>query len=474
VNYPTQYQSVAIPPRLPLVVLPSNRNSSTTKDAKLVNCYIETSKDTEGELWIYKRAGYALYDAVASGSGDGIFVWNGDWYSVFGTGLYRNGTLVSNLLDNTGGVYKFTSILGATPKMVLGNGKKAYAYTVAGGLTQDLHTIDEDFPEEFVKGWAYIQGGLYVMTEYAVIWGSAINSVSESDSWDPLDFISAQLEPDNGVGLDKQLTYIIAFNQWSTEAFFYAGNPQGTPLGSQPGAKLDYGCLNTDSIQNVDSILIWLATSRAGSPQIALMSGLNMRIISTKSIDKLLRVVDTSSVYSIQVKFNGHSFYVITFPESNLSLAYDIAEDQWHQWTDVDGNYFPFSASATLADGTVLLQHEDNGSVYEISPDYYTDAGSTITVDIVTPNFDANTRRKKHLKIMTFVGDKINGSVLQVRCSDDDYQTWSSFRTVDMGRDTPMLTDCGSFRRRAWNIRHQCDAELRLQAVEAQYDLGAL
>src|SRR5690606_20128084 len=59
-----QAPSVAVPPRLPLMVITSNRDGSTDKDARLVNCYLEV--DDQGELWIYKRPGLQPNQLIAA------------------------------------------------------------------------------------------------------------------------------------------------------------------------------------------------------------------------------------------------------------------------------------------------------------------------------------------------------------------------------------------------------------------------
>ena len=468
-----QYPSVAQPPRLPLVVVTSNRNESVTKDARLVNCYIEISK--EGELDIYKRPGLTDAGIIAAGQiGRGLFFWQGDVYSIYGSALYRNGVSVGTGLDTTNGVYRFDSILGAVPKMVFGNGKKAYAYSIAGGVTADLHTIDSDYPIETVKGFAYLNGPIYVMQPQAVIWGSAINSVSVAGDWDPLNFIRAQIEPDNGVFMAKQLVYVVALKQWSTEYFFDAGNAVGSPLGSVQGMKVHYGCAHADSVQKIDDVLCFLSTNQTASLQVSMLNQGAFKVVSTPSIDRLLNDIDTTTIYSWQLKMNGHSFYVITFKEGNLTLAYDIVQDLWFQWTDYAGNYFPIVASSYDAAGQHLLQHETNGNLYYIDSTTYKDLDQPIVVDIITPIFDADTYRKKQLKVMKFVGDQVVGSTLQVRRSDDDYQTWSPWRVVDLSAKTPMLTNCGTFRKRAYHLRHIKDLPFRIRAVEVQYDVGTL
>lgn len=469
-----QMESMVLPPRLPLVIMQGNRAGTLDKDARLINCYIET--DEQGELWVYKRPGYTEAFSVTPAAGQGIYYWRGNSYSIFNGTLFKDGVTVpaGGGLDQTNGVYWFSEHLGATPKLIFGNGKKTYAYDPVGGVTTDLNTIDADFPAETVKGIVYLNGATYVMQPTSQIWGSAINSVSVAGDWTPLNFIAAQIEPDPGVALHKQLVYIIAFGEWSTEVFFDAGNPTGSPLGPVQGSKISYGCENADSVQRIDDRLFWLSSSQTAGVQISMLEQLNHQVISTKPVERLLQNADLDVIYSWQLKIDGHSFYVITVKNSNFTLAYDVSENLWFQWTDTNGNYCPIVASSYDSENRHILQHESNGKMYYADSTYYTDGGDKIFVDIYTPNFDANTRRRKHLNIMEFVGDQETGSLLHVRCSDDDYRTWSNFRTVRLDKKRPILTNCGTFSKRAYHFRHWSNTPLRLQAVEVSYDLGTL
>ena len=468
----TQYPSVSLPPRLPLVVVTSNRNESVTKDARLVNCYIEVTR--EGELDIYKRPGLEEADEVIAGKmGRGVYFWEGSVYSIFEGTIYKDGSVLGTGLDDTNGAYRFDAILGATPKLVFGNGKKAYA-TDGSTVSNDFHSIDSDYPEETVKGFAYLNGPIYVMQQEAVIWGSAVNSVDQPGDWDPLNFIRAQIEPDHGVFMTKQLVYVVALKQWSTEYFFDAGNPTRSPLGSVQGMKVHYGCAHADSVQKIDDVLIFLSTNQTASLQVSMLNQGAFQVVSTPAIDRLMNDIDTSVIYSWQLKIGGHSFYVITFKNSNLTLAYDITQELWFQWTDSDGNYFPIVASTYDAAGRHVLQHESNGKLYYIDSKNYKDVDKPIVVDIITPIFDGDTYRRKQLNVMKFVADQVKGSVLKVRRSDDDYQTWSQWRDVDLSKPSPMLINCGTFRKRAYHFRHAQDLPFRIRAVEVQYDVGSL
>lgn len=464
-----QSGTVAIPKRLPLAAMPSNRGTSAAYDAKLVNCYVE--KTAEGDYWIYKRGGLAASSQPSGGAatGLGMYNWLGDIYAVFGAVLYKNGSSLG-AVDSTAS-YRFDSTLGATPRLVLGNGAKAYTYESGAGL---LQITDGDFPAAFVKGWCYLDGTLYVATAAATVQGSDIN---DPTAWDPLNYLTAQIEPDGGVALAKQLVYAVVFKQWSTEVFYDAGNATASPLGSVQGAKINYGCVTADSVQEIDGMLFWVCTNKSASTQVIRMEGLKVEIVSTDPVERLLDDAGFTTTYSFVLKDNGHRFYVLTSVPTNITLAYDLDQKMWSQWTDVDGNYLPIVAS-TYSSTTLghFLQHATDGYIYTYSIANYTDAGSVITVDLVTPNFDGGVYRRKQLNVMKFDADQTAGAVLQVRHNDSDFSPtgWTNFRQVNLGQQQPMLTQEGTFVRRAYNLRHQSQTPLRIKAVELQIDMGVL
>lgn len=465
---PGQAQAVDQPLRLPLVSPPQNRDTTTTKDARLVNCFAEAIPESKGDFWVYKRAGMLKNASFSkTGNGYGTYNWKGDVYAIFGNTVYKNGAALAGTVDTTNGVYRFDSTLGASPLLVFGNGVKAYT---CDGTTVTVIS-DVDFPASFVKGWAYLDATLYVMDSSAKIYGSDLNAPT---SWNPLNVITAQIEPDGGVALAKQLVYVIAMKQWSTEVFYDAANSVGSPLSPVQGAKLAYGCLSADSVQSIDDILLWVTNNRSAAPQVARMDALTLKIISTKPVDRLLDELDFTTVFSWQFKDEGHRFYCLTSKAGNLTLAYDLDEGIWSQWTDSNGNYFPIVSSTYNATLQHFWQHESNGNMYLADREYTNDDGTKIVVDIYTPNFDGALRRKKLLNSMEIIADQTPGSILKVRKSDDDYQTWSNFREIDLSKKRPRITKCGSFYRRAHNFRHESNTSMRLMAVDLQMDTGTL
>ncbi len=475
---PQQAQTVALPKRLPLVLEPENRLGDASYDAKLVNAYMETkknSKTNELEVWIYERPGLSRHSQPSGGAatGRGMFLWRGNVYSIFGNTLYKDGVAVVGTVDTTNGGYIFDSCLGATPKLVLGNGVKGYTYDSTGGL---VAITDADFPASFVKGWAYLDGTEYVMTSAAAIQGSAIN---DPTSWDPANTLTAQIEPDRGVRLAKQLVYVVAAKEWTTEVFYDAANTSGSPLGRVEGAKINWGCVNADSMIDMDGELLWLAKTRYGSPEVLHLSSLKPEVVSTKAVERLLSTADfsTETVYAWALKLDGHRFYIVTCKTANFTLAYDLDEKMWSQWSDVNGNYLPIVASCTDTQLRNLVQHESNGRIYIISASYALDDTDLITVDIVTPNNDLGTRRGKQMNRLEVIADQVAGSELQIRFNDFDYnpKKWTNFQTLDMSRRLPFLTNLGTFKRRVTHLRHKKPVRMpRIQALEMQVDLCTL
>ena len=461
-------QTLDQPKRLPLIVVPGNRDESTAKDARLVNAYIDYNSTT-GEYYINKRPGMSQYTQPSGGAaaGQGSYNWKGDVYSVFGGRLYK-GTTDKGAVDTTNGVYRFSASLGATPRLVLGNGVKAYTYEDGGGLAA---ITDGDFPAAFVKGWTYLDGTTYVGRADGGIQGSGINN---PPSWDPLNVLIAQVEPDAGVALAKQMVYAVMFKSQSVEFFYDAGNATGSPLAAVQGAKISYGCLSQDGVRDLDGALLFPCTAKEAGPQIGMIDKADFKIVSTPAVDRLLTGKDFSAVYSWVLKYEGHKWYVLTLKNDNLTLALDVATGMWAQWADTNGNYVPIVSSTFLSGSQALLQHESNGKMYYVDASYLNDDNALFDASIYTPNFDAGVDRRKTLNIMRFLADQTTGSFLDVRCSDDDYRTWSNFRRVDLSTRRPFLASCGTFYRRAWHMRHRANTRFRIAAVDLQLDIGSL
>jgi hypothetical protein len=459
------------PLRIPLVTNLQNRSELASEDARLVNCYAEPV--SQQEVHIYKRPGLVPYTQPAGGAaiGRGVFNWNGTIYSIFNGTLYAGTTAVGNV-SNSAGLYTFGSILGATPSLFLQNGSNFYYYNSTVGL----QGIAPGSFGSVVPGCAYLDGTMYLMDSNCNVWGSGINNVT---SWEATNLIVAQSEPCPGIVIGKQLVYVVAFKEYSTEMFYDAGNATGSPLAGVPGQKLNFGIRHSNTLAQLSGVYLWVDLIPEGGMSVKIMDQLTAQPCSTPQVERLLQYADAQgyfngSVFSWTAKIDGHMFYCLSIIELGVTLVYDLVTKLWQQWTAPTGGCMSI-VSSTFLNGATICQDASNGYLYTLSTQVATDNGVIIPSDIYTPSWDAGTYRRKVIDKMRVIGDKYRGNVLQIRVSDNDYVSWSQFRQVDMGVDDPFLANCGTFRRRAWNIHHAANVPGRIvQSLEPEVEVGDL
>ena len=500
-----QAQTVAIPKRWPLVTPFAARSSQLTnpaQDARIINGYLE--KDlTDGEFWIQKRMGLSSTIYTTGGPGRGMWPWVQSIINVpvlvvvaggmvYALNYYHNvATFASIGPIGASDICRFCPIPSTAggPLLIFGDGTPGVqpyylTPTVLGWFTL-AQINDPNYPPETVPGFAFLDGTVYVMDIYGGIWGSVLGNpiVWTSGGGPAAGPIYANADPDGGVFIAKQLTYIIAIKQWTTQFFYDNGNPTGSPLSVVPEAMLNYGCVSADTVQEIDGLLFWVTSNRTVSPQVLVMENLQPRFVSTPAIERVLDATNYSTKWSaFAFKHAGHRLYVLNIISNNQTLIYDIDESRnigfhvWYQWTDPSGNYWPICAQAFDYLGNHCFQNATNGSVSYMDTCfvYPTDGGKMFPVDVYSANVDFGVNRWKMLSRMYFKADQVPGSTLQVRFSDNDYQSWSDFLPVDLGIDRPQLGEQGAFWRRAYNFRLLSNTSFRMKASDLQMDLGVL
>jgi hypothetical protein len=456
------------PKLLPLVAPIGARYQSLSVDPRLVNAFAEKGQ-AEDEVFVYKRPAFKLAHNTAAATARGLYNWNGNIYAITGGTLYKNGVSLGGIVNS--GVYHFVPCLGATPKLFFKNTTNAYTVDAADVIAA---VVDPDYPASTVPGTVYLDGTTYVFdSAKAQIYGST-GAANDPTAWDPLNLIRAQIEATEGVALAKHLVYAVALKRRYTEVFYDAGNAAGSPLAPVQGSKMNYGCVDGDSVCDVGGDLIWVAESGEGYPCIAHVSSLKLDIISTPPIERLL-ALHSGTYYSWAVRVEGHRLYGLTSTGGNFTIVYDLTTKLWYQWTNAAGNYVPyaFSCPGTGTGLARLFLHESNGQVCSLDIGTFKDVGETpFQVGIYTPNYDMGTRLIKVLTNMSLVGDQVTGTSVTMNYSDNDYVTWSADHTFDMGLDRPTLFDLGPFTKRAFRFFHQADTIFRCKAVELYVSAG--
>lgn len=533
--------------RHPLTPANASRDPLRTKDSWGKNCFLEQRQG--GQVVGTMRGGTLIKVATPASTGQGTFNYTSLPFQIVSDVLYKYSaafaqTASYNLVPTVANLqFQFGLIDVASGSTGFVFKSTADFYYFNG--TTVTHVTDPDYPATTVYGVVFLDGTYYVMDASARIWGSAINDPS---SWSALNVIEAQIEPDGGVAIARQLNYIVAFGTSTTEFFYDAGNPTGSPLLPYTSAMLKIGCATAGSIAQTVNTLFFMGVAQQKGRGIYKLEGTQPTYISNAVIDRILNADDLATVYSFCIRISGHNFYVLTLSTSNITLAYDDMTGDWKEWTSltagtvlssvtlayadqtvtatkaahglsdgsivtiagaspvayngtfvvnyIDSSHFSYvpasTPASTPATGTITatpytegkfigrnytgfgvwdLVQDTSGNLYSVSTDSTTDNGLPISVLIRTKLLDGQNNKFKYFTQAQIIGDRVS-EVASVRYTNDDYQTWSAYRQVDLSLARPQVYRLGRARRRAFEVKYIGDSAMRFEAIELTAEEG--
>lgn len=498
--------------------------------------FIEQSGDGSG--FIYKNESAAFVYSTATfiaTTGTGTSVMNIS--SVTSGAVVVGMTVTGGTLSGTSSIISFGTFDGTSGTVNLSS-SDTWANPTTVSSSGFIEITDPDYPAETVRGIVYLDGTYYVLTPTARIYGSEIN---DPFSWSALNVISVLAEPDLGIALFRQLNLIVAFGEYSTEFFYNAANPTGSPLLPYSSAFLEIGCANANSIAQAENTLYFMGKAKQKGRSIYLLEGTNPKAISNAFVDRILNDDDLLQVSSYFIKISGHGFYILSLPSTGITLVYDATTGEWGKWTQlkesnillptsltwsngivtvvkashgrVDGDYITISgaspsgyngsyvisyvdedtftyelesnpgtytsgasimcyvedffqmASYVKAGNLDLVQDSTTGTVYSVDTGTFQDNSLPIRYAIRTVKIDGGTNKEKYFSKFELVGDKVDATA-HVRYTNDDYQSYSKYRPVDLSAQRSQLYRNGRARRRAYEIINYDNKPIRLEAME--------
>lgn len=319
-----------------------------------------------------------------------------------------------------------------------------------------------------VPGVVNLNETIYVMDPIGVIYGS---NQLDPLTWDALNFISAEFKGDAPVALAQHQNYVVALKDTSTQFFYDAGNPRGSPLNVLVNANLNVGCAQAYSVVQTNNTLCWVARSAERGAYVVMLNGLAPVEISDWYVARLLSY-ETSNVSVTGFAYNvgGHHFYGLSSLINNWTVVYDFTTKQWHTLL-YSGFSWPLNYSASVGSLT-LMQNVNNGNLLILSEDYTSDDGGSIVMVIQTPIVDFGSNTRKFYSRVDLIGDRVNNTAF-LYWYDDDYQTLKGGRGMNMNKDRPQAVGLGAARRRAFYIESSSTtAKRRFIALEIYFDQG--
>lgn len=186
--------------------------------------------------------------------------------------------------------------------------------------------------------------------------------------------------PDNLVSLivDHREVYLLGEN--SSEVWTDVGAVP-FPFQRIPGTSTQHGIAAVFSVARVGNSFAYVSKNIRGQGMIVQMNGYIPQRISTHAVENTLvnQYIDDAIAWTYQLE--GHECYVVTFPTLDLTWVYDATTQMWHKWlyTDDNNQYHRHRGNCcAVFQGLVMVGDYENGKIYELDKQAYTDDGQEI------------------------------------------------------------------------------------------------
>ena len=417
--------------------------SVNAADNRMVNLFPEVVPEGGKEPAFLQRApGLTTLTTLGLGIEQVRGLWTlGDYlYAVCGNTMYKlDSSYTATNLGTVAGTGPVSMADNGTQIFIAANGP-SYIYNATTDVFQQI--TDPDFPGAVTVGYL---DGYFVFNQpnSQLIW---VTSLLDGTAIDPLDFASAEGAPDNVVGIIVDHREVWVYGTNSVEVWYNAGTAD-FPLQRIQGAFNELGCAAPYSIAKMDNGLFWLGRDARGHGMVYRASGYTGQRISTHAIEwQLQQYADMSDAIGYTYQQDGHSFYVLVFPNADTTWVYDVATQAWHEragwnngdWTRHRGNCQVFYNNETIVGDFA------NGNLYALRLDVYADNGSPQrwlrswrALPTGTNNLNRTAQHTLQLDCETGVGivtGQGSDPEVMLRWSDDGGHTWSYEHWRKMGK----------------------------------------
>jgi len=258
--------------------------------------------------------------------------------------------------------------------------------------------------------------------------------------------------PDNLVSIIVDHREVYLMGEDSSEVWVDAGTFP-FPFQRIPGTSTQHGIVAKFSVARLGNSFAYLSRNIRGQSQVMLMEGYIPKRISTHAVENTLVNQPVSDAVAFTYQLEGHEVYVISFPTLDITWAYDITTDMWHKWLwcDNTNTYHRCRANCVAVfQNMVLVGDWQNGQIYELDPNNFTDNGQNVRRLRRAPHLVTDLQRQyfEEFQIQFQPGVGTTGVSMPVdtkstttypqamlRWSNDGGSTWSREYWVTIGQE---------------------------------------
>ena len=328
----------------------------------MVNLFPEVVPEGGKQPAFLQRAPGLLRRAnIGTGPIRGLWTHGNYLYVVSGNTFYQ---IDKSFVATAKGAVAGTSLVSMADngtQIFIAAGQPSYVYNTATGAFTAI--TDPDFRGASVVG--YLDGYfIFIEPNSQRLW---VTALLDGTSIDPLDFASAEGDPDNIVSMIVDHREVWLFGSNSTEVWYNAGLSD-FPLVRIQGAYNEIGCAARYSVAKMNNQIYWLGKDARGQGIVYVANGYQGQRVSTHAVEwQIQQYGDLSNAVGFTYQQDGHMFYVLTFPSASRTWVYDAATGAWHEragWNRQWTRYRP--QTQEFYNNENLVGDYENGNIYAL------------------------------------------------------------------------------------------------------------
>ena len=394
----------------------------------LINIYPRKSTGGKYQFNLINTPGLAFFAELPTFPIMGLHEINGRIFAVTPSKLYevlQDGTSKElGNVDLTGRVVMEDN----GNQIVMVDGSKGYFYD---DTTKEVKQITA--PGWYPARTVTYQDGYFIFDRKGT--GQFFISELLDVAFDPLDFATAEGQPDTLVAVLSDHREVFMFGTDTIEVWYNSGAAD-FPFERNQGAFIEKGCAAPYSVAKQNNTVYFVGSDL----MVYQLGGYIPQRISTHAVEGSLVGADLSNAFAYTMQDEGHLFYVLTIPSKKLTWRFDISTGSWHIMQDYQFGRHR-SNDAVFVNGKTLTGDFQNGRIYQMARNHYLDDGEPIVREFILPTIDMG---REFLSMYSFELDMSSGIGLitgqgsdplaWLQFSKDNGKTWSNWKEARIGK----------------------------------------
>lgn len=228
---------------------------------------------------------------------------------------------------------------------------------------------------------------------------------------------------------------VLVFGKTVTEFWNFSNTQQLFPLVKNTFNNIDYGCLNQATIAENDNIVVWVGSNEKSGPVIMYSDGNTAHKISNDGINyRLEQLINPTNCYGFCFQQDGHQFYQVTWPDDDLSLAFDFTLQKFYTLCDTYMKPHIAKRVAFFNNSYYFISFVD-GNLYELNSKYTNFDGAEIPRIRIPKNIRLPSADRFIVKNINFTieqGCDANIQRVDFSMSKDGGESYSSIQSKEL------------------------------------------